>query len=47
MKGVRICHNFVRPHEGLNGKAPADRAGIKIEGTNERLTLIKNASKKA
>jgi transposase-like protein len=44
LKGMQIYHNFVRPHEGLNGDTPADRAGIRVEGTNKFLTLIQNAS---
>ena len=44
--GMRIYHNFVKPHMALDGKTPAEVAGIKIEGENEWLTLIQNASKK-
>lgn len=44
IKGFQIYHNFVKPHEGLNGATPADRAGIKIEGENKWMTLIQNAS---
>ncbi len=44
LKGYRIFHNFVRPHESLKGETPADKAGIKVEGTNKWLTLIQNAS---
>jgi hypothetical protein len=29
----------------LEGKTPADKAGIKIEGNNKWITLIQNASK--
>jgi hypothetical protein len=43
LKGLQIYHNFVRPHEGLNGETPAERAGIKIEGTDKFMTLIQNA----
>ena len=45
LKGLQIYHNFVRPHEGLNGDTPADRAGIKVRGDNKWVTLIQNASK--
>ena len=45
LKGIQIYHNYIRPHEGLNGATPAERAGIKIEGENKWLTLIQNASK--
>jgi len=41
--GYRICHNYLRPHEGLKGKTPAEAAGINIEGANKWLTLIQNA----
>jgi hypothetical protein len=30
---------------GLEGKTPADLAGIKIEGNNKWMTLIQNARK--
>jgi hypothetical protein len=43
LKGIQIYHNFVRPHEGLNGDTPADRAGIKVEGDDKWNTLIQNA----
>lgn len=44
--GYQMYHNYLRPHMGLDGDTPADRAGIKIEGDNKWLTLIQNASKK-
>jgi hypothetical protein len=44
LKGVQIYRNFVRPHEGLNGATPADKAGVKVEGENKWVTLIQNAS---
>jgi transposase-like protein len=46
LTGMQIFHNYVRPHMGLNGKTPADLAGIRVEGENKWLTLIQNASKK-
>lgn len=39
----RINHNFIKPHEGLNGKTPAEICGIKVEGKNKWITLIQNA----
>ena len=45
LKGLQIYHNFVRPHEALNGQTPAERAGIKVEGPNKWLTIIQNASR--
>lgn len=44
LKGYQIFHNFVRTHEGLDGKTPAEASGIKVEGENKWLTLIQNAS---
>jgi putative transposase len=44
IKGIRIYHNFVRPHMGLNDKTPAEVAGISVEGNDKWLTIIQNAS---
>jgi transposase-like protein len=44
LKGMRIYHNYVRPHMALGGKTPAQVAGIRVEGDNKWLTLIQNAS---
>jgi transposase-like protein len=46
LTGYQLFHNYIRPHEGLEGKTPAEACGIKIEGNNKWLTLIQNASKK-
>lgn len=46
LSGYQIFHNYIREHEGLEGKTPAEACGIKIEGKNKWLTLIQNASKK-
>ncbi|MGD0029563.1 MAG: DDE-type integrase/transposase/recombinase [Candidatus Bathyarchaeia archaeon] len=46
LTGYQIFHNFVREREGLNGKTPAEACGIKVEGKNKWLTLIRNASRK-
>lgn len=40
-----IYHNFIKPHQGLQGRTPAEAAGIKVQGENKWLTLIQNASK--
>jgi transposase-like protein len=45
LTGMQIFHNYVRPHEALNGKTPAEVAGIRVEGENKWLTLIQNAKK--
>jgi transposase-like protein len=44
-KGFQIYYNFIRPHQALNGKTPAQQAGIEIElGTNKWLSLVKKAN---
>jgi len=42
--GMQIYHNYIRPHEGLGGKTPADAAGINVEGSNKWLTIIQHAA---
>ena len=39
-----LHHNFIRSHRGLDGKTPAEAAGIVIRGHNKWLTLIQNAA---
>ena len=46
LPGYQIYHNYVRPHEGLDGKTPAEKCGIKIRGENKWLTIIQNATTK-
>jgi transposase InsO family protein len=43
LDGYQIYHNYVRSHEALKGKTPAEVAGIKINGKNKWLTIIQNA----
>ena len=45
LTGYQIYHNYMRPHESLDGETPAERCGIKIVGQNKWITLIQNASK--
>jgi hypothetical protein len=44
--GLQVYHNYIRPHQGLDGKTPAEACGMKIEGDNKWITIIQNASKK-
>jgi transposase-like protein len=44
--GYQIYHNYVRPHEALEGKTPADACGIEVQGENKWITLIQNASRR-
>jgi transposase-like protein len=45
LDGYQIYHNYVRPHEGLDGRTPADAAGIEVKGENKWVTLIQNAKR--
>jgi putative transposase len=45
LKGYELFHNYIREHEGLDGKTPAEACGITVQGKNKWLTLIQNASK--
>ena len=47
LSGMQIYHNFIRPHEALDGQTPSEAAGIIVEGTDKWLTLIQNASRKS
>ena len=46
LKGYQVFHNYIRPHEGLDGKTPSEACGIVIEGQDKWKTLIQNATKK-
>jgi len=47
LTGYQIYHNYVRPHEALDGRTPADECGIKVEGKDKWLTIIQNASRRS
>ena len=44
LQGMQIFHNYIRPHEGLDGMTPSEACGIEIKGDNKWITLIQNAS---
>ena len=44
LQGYQYYHNYIRPHEALDGKTPSEACGITIEGKNKWITLIQNAS---
>jgi len=44
LKGYQLFHNYIRPHEGLDGKTPAEACGITVKGKNKWLTLIQNSA---
>ena len=44
--GLRLYHNFVRPHLGLpDNMTPTEAAGIKVEGNNKWKILIQATAK--
>jgi hypothetical protein len=46
LKGYELFHNFIRPHEALDGKTASEMCGLKVEGQNKWVTLIQNAKKR-
>ena len=44
--GYQIYHNYFRPHEALDGKTPAEKCEIIIEGDDKCKTVIENAVKR-
>jgi len=45
LDGQRVYYNHIRPHQGLNGKTPAQAAGLELGlGVNKWESLIKKAS---
>jgi putative transposase len=43
LSGYQVFHNYIRGHEGLEGKTPAEVCGINVKGDNKWITLIQNA----
>lgn len=43
MEGLRIYHNFIRPHTALDGKTPAQKANIESDEA-KWMSLIKKAT---
>jgi hypothetical protein len=43
-KGMQVYHNYIKPHEGLGGRTPAEACGIVVNGENMWMTLIQNAA---
>jgi putative transposase len=46
LQGYQLYHNFIREHDALGNKTPAEACGITIEGKDKWKTLIQNASSK-
>lgn len=47
LEGMQVYHNFIKPHEGLDGMTPAEACGIVVNGENKWMTLIQNAAQAA
>jgi len=45
LKGWFVHYNFLRPHATLNGKTPAEVAGVTLDITNRWESLIDQATK--
>ena len=43
LSGYQIYHNYIRPHQGLDGRTPSEAAGVEVKGQDRWLTLIQNA----
>lgn len=43
LKGYQIYHNYIRTHDGQDGKTTAQKCGIEIEDKNKWNTPIENA----
>ena len=41
--GIKLYHNYIRPHMSLGNEIPASKAGIEIKGDNKWETIIQNA----
>lgn len=42
----QIYYNFVRPHQALDGRTPAEAAGVGISGENKWIDLIGKSTKR-
>jgi hypothetical protein len=38
LKGYGVFHNYIRPHEALEGRTPSEACGISVEGNNKWVT---------
>jgi hypothetical protein len=44
LMGMQIYHNYVRPHEALNGKTPSEATDTMVRGESKWLTIIEKCS---
>jgi hypothetical protein len=45
LRVYQIYHNYIRPHDVLNGQTPSEACGITIQGNDKWKTRIQNATK--
>jgi len=43
-EGQRIYYNFVKPHQALDGKTPAEKVGINVNERNTLIELLKHST---
>ncbi|MER5174610.1 MAG: integrase core domain-containing protein [Candidatus Nitrosocosmicus sp.] len=41
-EGQRIYYNFVKPHQALEGKTPAEKAGMEVKGKDKWKDILKS-----
>ena len=46
LKGMQVYHNFIKPHEGLDGKTPAEACGIEVTGRKQVDNVNSECSKR-
>jgi transposase-like protein len=42
----QIYYNFIRPHQALKGRTPAEAAGVGVSGENKWMGLLKRSIEK-
>jgi transposase-like protein len=45
LDGYQIFHNYLRGHQALDGRTPAEACGIVVQGENKWITLIENSAR--
>ena len=43
-EGQKIYYNFIKPHQALDGKTPAEKVGLNINGKNKWVEFLDNLS---
>ena len=47
LKGIQVYYNFIKPHEGLDGRTLEEACGIQVNRENKWITLMQNAATSA